>query len=137
MKKLALLFISSAFILISCGNAKKEKAPEKKTIKTEKKVEQKVAKADPVAGKKLFGSKGCTACHHETTKIIGPAVKDIASGYATNNGDVFKFLKGESEAIIDTDPTNVSIMKNNVDTMVKDISDTDLTNIVAYINSVK
>ena len=137
MKKLAFLLISSALLFTSCGDAKKEKTSEVKAPKTEKKVEVKTAKADPVAGKKLFGSKGCTACHHETTKIIGPAVKDIAAGYLTNNGDVLKFLKGEAEAIIDTDPTNISIMKNNVDTMVKDISDADLTNIVAYINSVK
>lgn len=133
MKNLAFLLISSALVLTSCGDAKKEKAAEQESTKTEKKV----AKVDPVAGKKLFGSKGCTACHHETTKIIGPAVKDIAAGYSTNNGDVFKFLKGEAAAIIDTDPTQVSIMKNNVDTMVKDISDADLTSIVAYINSVK
>lgn len=137
MKKLALLLISSAFICTSCGDAKKEKAAENEPSKIEKKSDKKVAKTDPVAGKTLFGSKGCVACHHETTKIIGPSVKDIAAGYSTNNGDIFKFLKGEADAIIDTDPTQVSIMKNNVETMVKDISDADLTNIVAYINSVK
>ena len=133
MKKIAFLLISSALILSSCGDAKKEIAPVKKSTK----VEKKAAKIDPVVGKKLFGSKGCTACHHETTKIIGPAVKDIAAGYATNNGDIFKFLKGESAAIIDKDPTQVSIMKSNIDTMVKEISDADLTNIAAYMNSVK
>jgi cytochrome c len=137
MKKLVFLFISSVFILVSCADAKKEKGSEVKTIKTEKKVEAKIAEVDPIAGKKLFGSKGCTACHHETAKIIGPAVKVIAAGYTAKNGDVLKFLKGKSEAIIDTDPTNISIMKNNVETMVKDISNTDLINIVAYINSVK
>ncbi|MDT0552231.1 c-type cytochrome [Urechidicola vernalis] len=134
MKKVAALFIASFFFLVSCADNKKDAAPKKEKVKTEKKS---TAKADPVKGKELFGSKGCTACHHETTKIIGPAVKDLASVYAEKGGDILKFLKGQSEAIVDTDPTQVSIMKNNLDTMVKEISDADLTNIVAYINSVK
>ena len=136
MKKLAFLLVASSILLVSCGNSKKEEAPKKESVKVEQKAAV-PAKADPVAGKKLFGSKGCTACHHETTKIIGPPVKDIAAKYAEKKADVLKFLKGTTEAIVDTDPTQVAIMKNNVDTMVKGISDADLVNIVAYINSVK
>lgn len=134
MKKITALFIASSFLLISCGDAKKETAPKKEKTKIEKKS---TASGDAVKGKALFGSKGCTACHHETTKIIGPPVKELATTYAEKGADILKFLKGESEAIVDTDPTNVSIMKNNIDTMVKQISDTDLVDIVAYINSTK
>lgn len=128
--------MASSILLVSCGNSKKEEAPKKESTKVEKKAAP-TAKADPAAGKKLFGSKGCTACHHETTKIIGPPVKEIAAKYAEKKADVTKFLRGSAAAIVDTDPTQVAIMKNNVDTMVKGISDGDLANIVAYINSVK
>ena len=136
MKKLAFILMASSILLVSCGNSKKEEAPKKESTKVEKKATP-VAKADPIAGKKLFGSNTCSACHHETTKIIGPPVKEIAAKYAEKKADVMKFLKGNAPAIVDTDPTQVAIMKNNVDTMVKGISDADLTNIVAYINSVK
>jgi cytochrome c len=136
MKKLAFILMASSILLVSCGNSKKKEAPKKVTAKVEKKATP-AAKADPVTGKKLFGSKGCTACHHETAKIIGPPVKEIAAKYAEKKADITKFLRGISPAIVDTDPTQVAIMKNNIDTMVKAISDADLSNIVAYINSVK
>lgn len=134
MKKTILTLIVSTLLLVSCGNSKKEDAPKKETPVVVKKV---ATKGDAVKGKKLFGSKGCIACHNEATKIIGPAVKDIASVYAEKEGDVLSFLKGTSEAIVETDPTQVAIMKSNIDTMVKEISDADLVDIVAYINSVK
>ena len=82
MKNLTALLIISGLILVSCGNKKKEEVPKKEVApKTEKiKVEKKVTtKGNAEAGKIAFGSKGCTACHHESTKIIGPPVKDIAT----------------------------------------------------------
>lgn len=138
MRKLAFIAIASTFIFVSCGNSKKEDVTKtEKAPKTEKVTTQKPDSADAAAGKKLFNSKGCTACHHETTKIIGPPVKEIAAIYLEKKGDVLAFLNGESDAIVDTDATQVSIMKSNLDTMVKDISESDLASIVAYINSVK
>jgi cytochrome c len=134
MKKLTTILILLTIVLVSCGDKKAEEAPKKEKVKIEKKAEPSNNIAE---GKKAFGAKGCTACHHETTKIIGPAVKVIASIYSEKNGDILKFLIGESDAIVDEDPTQVAIMKNNVDTMVKDISASDLANIVAYIQSVK
>ncbi len=134
MKKLVTILVVFSLLLTSCGNSKKEEAPKKEKTSVKKKT---VHQGNAVEGKKVFGSKGCVACHHETTKIIGPPVKDIASIYAENDGNIMKFLKGKSDAIVDTDPSQVAIMKNNVDTMVKDISDKDLANIVAYIKSVK
>ena len=134
MKKLTSILALLALVAVSCGDKKAEEAPKKEEVKVEKKAE---STSNVAEGKKAFGAKGCTACHHETTKIIGPAIKDIASVYTEKSGDVMKFLKGESDAIVDEDPTQIAIMKNNVDTMVKDISDNDLANIVAYIQSVK
>lgn len=130
MKKLTSILIIASLLLISCGDKKKEEAPKSDT--------KKIEKIDDVAvGKKLFSTKGCMACHNETSKIVGPPVNEIASIYKENSGDIFKFLKGESEAIVDTDETQVAIMKNNIDTMLKEISDDELVAIVAYMNSVK
>ena len=77
MKKLAFILMASSILLVSCGNSKKKEAPKKVSAKVEKKATP-AAKADPVAGKKLFGSKGCTACHHETAKIIGKVIAERA-----------------------------------------------------------
>jgi len=134
MKKLVTILVVFSLLLTSCGDSKKEEAPKTEKTSVKKKV---VQKGNATVGKITFGSKGCAVCHHETTKIIGPPVKDIAAVYSEKNGNIMKFLKGDNDAIVDTDPTQVAIMKNNVDTMVKDISDKDLANIVAYIKSVK
>lgn len=137
MKKFVCFLVAVGFLFASCsGEKKKEASPKKEEVKKEV-VEQKTeAKGDVAKGKELFGSKGCVACHNETSKIIGPSVTEIAKAYASDE-DLFGFLRGQNEAIVDTDPTQVAIMKNNIDTMVKAISDEDLQHIVAYMNSVK
>lgn len=143
MKKLVIFLIAATVSLASCsGDKKKETTPQKKevqkeVVEKEKVVEKKTeATVDLAKGKELFSAKGCVACHNETSKIIGPSVVDIAKAYSSDE-DLFGFLRGKSEAIVDTDPTQVSIMKNNIDTMVKAISDEDLGHIVAYMRSVK
>ena len=135
MKKIVVFFIAATLGLASCaGEKKKEAAPKK--AESKKEVVKKEKTADITKGKDLFSSKGCVACHNETSKIIGPSVVDIAKAYG-NDDDLFAFLRGEKEAIVDTDATQVAIMKNNIDTMVKAISDEDLHHIVAYMNSIK
>lgn len=140
MRKIVFIAMASAFVFVSCGDSKKEAPKNAETARVEtttKKVVQEKASPEAAAGKKLFNSKGCTACHHETTKIIGPAVKTISAKYAEEKGDILKFLQGTDAAIVDTDLGQVSIMKSNLDTMVKDISESDLKSIVAYMSSVK
>lgn len=46
-------------------------------------------------GKNIFNSKGCTACHQPNADVVGPALKQIASAYKGNIGELIKFLKGE------------------------------------------
>jgi len=134
MKKIISIFIISSILLVSCGNSKKEETPKTKKAVVQKKItpQENIAK-----GKKLFGAKGCTACHFETTKIIGPSVKDIAEVYKKEKGEIFKFLRGENDPIVDLNTTQVAIMKANITSMVDKISDEDLANIIIYIKSVK
>ncbi|PHQ55333.1 MAG: cytochrome C [Lutibacter sp.] len=128
MKKSVLVLGLAALFLTSCGEKKKE----------EVKKEVKVVVADNIElGKKLFAEKTCVACHQPDMKVIGPSIKDINKIYAEQNGDIVKFLKGEAEPIVDTDPGQVAIMKANLDGFVKNMSDEELVALASYMKSIK
>lgn len=95
-------------------------------------VSPKVAK-----GKKLFTEKTCATCHAPDKKVVGPAIKDIAAKYAEKNANIVQFLKGKADAIVDTNPGQVAVMKANIDGILKDVSAEDMQAIAAYIRSVK
>ncbi len=141
MKKKLILFGVLAFILASCGEKKKEevKKVEEPAAKEAPKAQETTAtdaKDDKVAmGEKLFTEKTCTTCHAVDSKVIGPAVKDIAKTYAEKNGNIVKFLKGNADAIVDTDPTQVATMKANIDGILKDVTPEEMQAIAAYIRS--
>ena len=147
MKKVILLVGVLAITLASCGDKKKEEVKKEiETVKEEVKVDEPTtteeapaesADAQVTAGKKVFTDKTCTSCHAVDTKVVGPSIKDIAAKYAETGGNIVKFLKGNSDAIVDTDPGQVSIMKGNIDTILKDVSPEELQAIAAYIRSVK
>ena len=84
-------------------------------------------------GEKLFTDKTCVSCHQVDAKIVGPSIKDITAIYKENNASIVAFLKGEQEAIVDTDPGQVAIMKANLDGFVKDLSDDELKALEAYM----
>ena len=46
-----------------------------------------------------------------------------------------QFLKGNTEAIVDTDPGQVAIMKANLDGFVKDLSPEELQALTAYMRN--
>ncbi|WP_111707493.1 c-type cytochrome [Lutibacter citreus] len=139
MKKSVLVLGLAAVIFTSCGEKKKEEV--KKEVET--KVEQVKKEVKDVVvdnlelGKQLFTSKTCATCHQADAKVIGPSIKDINKVYAEQKGNIVKFLKGESEAIVDTDPGQVAIMKANLDGFVKDLSGDELAAIAAYMRSIK
>ncbi|WP_196889291.1 c-type cytochrome [Aureivirga sp. CE67] len=151
-KSLAVLAIG--LLVVSCGNDKKadKTTPATEPAKTEaveeKKEEPKKEEStstdaaadaqggDIAAGKALFSKKACTACHQEESKLVGPALKDIAKIYNEQNGDMVKFLKGNGKAIVDTDPAQVAVMQANF-AVTKTLSDKELEDISAYIKSVK
>jgi len=138
MRKSVLVLGLVAAIFTSCGDKKKEEVKKEVDTKVEA-VEEKVADAgDNIElGKQLFTDKTCTTCHQPDAKVIGPSIKEIVKIYNEQNGNLVKFLKGESPAIVDTDPGQVAIMKANLDGFVKDLTGEELAALAAYMKSVK
>jgi len=84
-------------------------------------------------GKALFKSRTCVTCHKVDSKLIGPALKTIASTYKAKNASLLKFFKGESKAIVDI--PMAAIMAANVESITKPMKDEDLKALEAYILS--
>lgn len=138
MKKSLLILGLACTVFIACGESKKEPAKEEVKKEELKQAPQETNTADLVEeGKKLFAAKTCTTCHQVDQKVIGPSIKDINKIYTEQNGDYLAFLKGEAEAIVDTDPGQVAIMKANLDSFVKDLTEDELAAIIAYMKSVE
>lgn len=137
MKKSLLVLSLAAVFFASCGDKKKEEEVkvEETVVEAAKEVAQDVV-GDVELGKKLFTDKTCATCHMPDTKVIGPSIKDIHKVYAEQNAEIITFLKGETPAIVDTDPGQVAIMKANLDGFVKDLTAEELASIVAYMKSV-
>jgi len=141
MKRILFVFTIISLVLASCGESKKEDV--KKEIESPKEEVKEAPAAssgseDLVAmGEKLFTDKTCVSCHQLDAKIVGPSIKDIVSIYSEKNASLVSFLKGEQEAIVDTDPGQVAIMKANLDGFVKDLSDTELKALEAYMLNAK
>ena len=101
-----------AISLTNCGEKKETDAygnpvQEKSEVAAEPTVDPLLAK-----GQELFEGKGtCTACHKADTKVIGPAIKDIAKIYKEKGASIASFINEESEAIVD--PSQYKTMKAN------------------------
>ena len=144
MKKSIVVLGLSAMFLVSCGENKKADTEVKAATEEVKKEEVKKEEVEVAAstgdvelGKKLFGEKTCSACHQADVKVIGPSIKDINKVYSEKGKSIVDFLKGTQEAIVDTDPGQVAIMKANLDSFVKDLSDAELNALSAYMASIK
>jgi cytochrome c len=151
MKRIALalsLLVGVTLVMTSCGKAKETKD---KTVETTEKAVEKAEEivkdtADKVSeevnpkvakGKELFTAKTCSTCHAVDKKVVGPSIKEIATKYEAKNGNIVQFLKGKAEAIVDTDPAQVAVMKANIEGVLKDTKPDELQAIAAYIRSVK
>lgn len=137
-----LLIFSFLITLLSCGErvTKKEETKIKlknNTVSSNTPIEENTNKELIALGEKLFADKTCTTCHLKDKKVIGPSILDINKIYAEKNADLFDFLKGKLEPIVDTDPVQVSIMKANLDGFVKDLTDKELNALKVYMLSVK
>ncbi len=136
-----LTFIGASFVLllsVSCSSPNKEKSTsttteESATSETAKK-DVKATEVVASAGQKLYSEKGCLVCHQLNTKLVGPAVKDIAAAYSGNKAGLTAFLKGESNAIVD--PSQASVMQPQI-AITKALPADELDAIVDYILSIK
>jgi len=138
MKKILFVFVIFSLAIISCGETKKEDV--KKEVEATKEVaeEAPAAASDMIAmGEKLFTDKTCVSCHQLDAKIVGPSIKDIVKVYDQYDASLVAFLKGDKEAIVETDPGQVAIMKANLDGFVKDLKDEELEALAAYMKSAK
>ena len=138
MKKILFVFAIFSLAIISCGETKKEDV--KKEVEATKEVaeEAPAAASDLIAmGEKLFTDKTCVSCHQLNAKIVGPSIKDIVKVYDQYDASLVAFLKGEKEAIVETDPGQVAIMKANLDGFVKDLKDEELEALAAYMKNAK
>ena len=141
MKKSVLVLGLAAVLFTSCGEKKKEEVKKEVETKVEAVKEEAKEATDPAdniaLGKQLFTDKTCTTCHQPDAKVIGPSIKDIVKVYNEQDANLVAFLKGESPAIVDTDPGQVAIMKANLDGFVKDLTGDELAALAAYMRSVK
>jgi len=138
MKKILFVFAIFSLAIISCGETKKEDV--KKEVEATKEVaeEAPAAASDLIAmGEKLFTDKTCVSCHQLNAKIVGPSIKDIVKVYDQYDASLVAFLKGDKEAIVETDPGQVAIMKANLDGFVKDLKDEELEALAAYMKNAK
>ena len=123
MKKSIFVVGLVALFLTSCGEKKKEEVKKEVETTVEAAKETATSTGDVALGKKLFTEKTCATCHQADAKVIGPSIKDINKIYEEKGGDIVKFLRGAAEAIVDTDPGQVAIMKANLEGFVKDLTE--------------
>ena len=102
-------------LAISVTNCGDKKETDKYGNEVEKNAETTTeTSVDPLLakGQELFEGKGtCTACHKADTKVIGPAIKDIAKIYKEKGASIAAFINEEGEAIVD--PSQYETMKAN------------------------
>lgn len=142
MKKETFIAVSLALIMaVSCSAPKKDNQKSTEPVQTsnpkqaipEEKNTQ-VASETVGSGEKLYKDKGCLVCHQLNTKLVGPAVKDIAAAYSGNKAGLTAFLKGEGKAIVD--PSQANVMQPQI-AITKALPAEELNEIVDYILSIK
>ncbi len=119
------LFLFAVLTLLSCKKESQESFGKTETTSEAQKPED--------LGEEIFHGKGtCVNCHKPDVKLVGPSLQDIAKIYKEKNGDMIKFMKEESEAIVD--PALYAVMKPNL-ALTKTFSDEELKALEAYIFS--
>jgi cytochrome c len=123
MKKVT--FLVCLFVLISCKKESEETFGQPNPTE--------VSQTPEELGKSIFEGKGnCAACHRMDEKLVGPSVKEMATIYKAQNGDMVSFLKDEAKPIVD--PSQYEVMKANL-ALTKEMSDEELKGLEAYIYS--
>jgi len=84
-------------------------------------------------GETVFKSQGCISCHKKkSTSKINPSLAEISLAYQGKEEQLIKYLKGESEAIVRPEKSN--LMKRHLE-KTKALSDSDRKNLADYLLS--
>ena len=82
-------------------------------------------------GETIFKSQGCTSCHKkESTSKVNPSLVEISTAYQGKEEQLVKYLKGESEAIVMPEKSN--LMKRKIE-KTKMLSEADLKALVDFL----
>lgn len=129
-----LLYILFVFLVFYSCKLEKKTAPVKNNVMPQR--GELSWDSQIFLGNRLFSEKTCITCHDINKSTIGPSVKEIMKIYKAKNGDIFSFLKGNAEPIVDTTVEQVAVMQANIDGFLQDISDEELQTIVTYMQHV-
>ena len=89
------------------------------------------ARADE--GETIFKSLGCMSCHKkEGTSKVNPSLTEISRAYQGKEERLVNYLKGESEAIVRPEKSN--LMKRKIE-KTKNLSDADRKALADFILS--
>ena len=87
------------------------------------------ARADE--GETIFKSQGCMSCHKkESTSKVNPSLTEISQAYQGKEEQLVKYLKGESEAIVRPEKSN--LMKGKIE-KTKMLSGEDLKALTDFL----
>ena len=87
------------------------------------------ARADD--GEVIFKSQGCMSCHKkESTSKVNPSLTEISQAYQGKEEQLIKYLRGESEAIVRPEKSN--LMKSKIE-KTKMLSDADLKALTDFL----
>ena len=82
-------------------------------------------------GEAIFKSQGCMSCHKkEGTSKVNPSLTEISQAYQGKEEQLIKYLRGESEAIVRPEKSN--LMKRKIE-KTKNLSDADLKSLADYL----
>jgi cytochrome c len=142
-RKILIASAFAAFFVVgaSCNSSSKDQQKSNQTVQASVTGTETAVTADAgapaasiEAGKKLFNTKGCMACHQLDTRLIGPSLKEIAKAYNGDKKGLTAYLKGNAESKVD--PAQKALMEPQL-AITKAMEAKDLEAVVDYILSAK
>jgi cytochrome c len=83
-------------------------------------------------GETIFKSQGCISCHKkESASKVNPSLSVISQAYQGKEEQLNRYLKGESEAIVRPEKSN--LIKRHIE-KTKALSDSDRKSLADYIS---
>ena len=84
-------------------------------------------------GETIFKSQGCISCHKkESASKVNPSLTEISQAYQGKEEQLIRYLKGESEAIVRPEKSN--LMRRKIE-QTKMLSEADRKALADYILS--